>query len=70
MKCNDNGQIKYNLKINETKIEQKISTEAELVGADILWTGYLLKAQGCKSFTSVMSQVNKSVVLLEQNGIF
>ena len=35
MKCNDNGQIKYNLKINETKIEQKISTEAELVGADI-----------------------------------
>ena len=51
----------------------KISTDAELVGADdatvmILWTMLFLEAQGYKVERNVLYQDNKSAILLEING--
>jgi hypothetical protein len=55
------------------KLNTKSSTESELVGADdvmpqILWTLYLLEAQGFKIVDDVLYQDNKSSILLETNG--
>ena len=51
MKCNDNGQIKYNFKPTKQELNTKRSTKAELLGDDDIipecfLTGYFLKSQG------------------------
>ena len=55
------------------KLNTRISTETELVGADdfmlaICWTQYFLKAQGYIILDSVLFQDNRSSILLENNG--
>jgi hypothetical protein len=54
------------------KLNTKSSTEAELVGVDdvmpqVLWTLYLLEAQGYKIDDNILYQDNKSSILLEIN---
>jgi hypothetical protein len=49
------------------------STESELVGVDdvsvlILWTKLFLEEQGYEINNSILSQDNRSAVLLETNG--
>jgi hypothetical protein len=55
------------------KLNTKSSTEAELVGVDdvmpqVLWTKYVLEAQGYKMTDSKLYQDNQSAMLLEKNG--
>jgi hypothetical protein len=57
------------------KINGKSSTEDELIGVDdamprILWTKYLIKAQGYTVDHNMLYQDNKSAILLEKNGKF
>ena len=55
------------------KLNTKISTEAELIGADdvmpqMLWTRYLLESQGYGIDENILYQDNMSAMLLEKNG--
>ena len=55
------------------KINTKISTESELIGADdalpqMLWTKYFVESQGYKVNENIMYQDNMSAMLLEKNG--
>ena len=55
------------------KLNTKRLTEAELIGADdamphMLWTRYLLKAQGYGIDKNILYQDNTSAMLLEKNG--
>jgi hypothetical protein len=55
------------------KLNNRISTETEIVGADdfmpaIRWTRYFMKAQGYGVNDNVLFQDNKSSILLEKNG--
>ena len=55
------------------KLNTKSSTKAELVGTDdvmpqVLWTLYVLEAQGYKIQDNILYQYNKSSILLETNG--
>jgi hypothetical protein len=63
----NNGNIK------KRKINMRRSMASELVGVhdvapQILWTQYLIKAQGYKLKDSVLNQDNMSAMLLETNG--
>lgn len=54
-------------------LNNKISTEAELVGVDdlipmIIWTRYFLEAQGYKVTDNVVYQDNNNTTLLAKNG--
>ena len=54
------------------KLNTKISTKAELIGADnvmpqMLWTRYFLEAQGCGIDENILYQDNMSAMLLENN---
>jgi hypothetical protein len=54
------------------KLNNRISTETEIVGADdfmpeICWTRYFMKAQGYGVKDNVLFQDNKSSILLEKN---
>ena len=62
-----------NQHIKEKKLNKKISTEAELIGADdampqMLWTRYFLEAQGYGIDKNILYQDNMSEILLEKNG--
>jgi hypothetical protein len=55
------------------KLNTRISTETDIVGADnfmaaICWTRYFMKAQGYGVKDNVLFQDNKSSILLEKNG--
>ena len=55
------------------KLNTKISTEAELIGADnampqMLWTRYFQESQGYGIDENILYQENMSVMLLENNG--
>ena len=55
------------------KLNTKISTVAEFIGADdvmphMLWTRYFLEAQGYGINKNVLYQYNMSAMLLEKNG--
>jgi hypothetical protein len=55
------------------KLNTRISTETEIVGADdfmpaICWTHYFMKAQGYGVKDNILFQDNKSSILLEKNG--
>ena len=55
------------------KLNTSSSTEAELVGTydcmlEILWTNFVLEAQGYKSGQTMIYQDNLSAMLLEKNG--
>ena len=55
------------------KLNTKISTEAELIGADdlipqMLWMRYLLEAQIYGIDKKILYQDNISAILFEQNG--
>jgi hypothetical protein len=57
------------------KINGKSSMEDELIGVDdamprILWTKYLIEAQGCTVEHNKLCQDKKSAILLEKNGKF
>ena len=57
---------------NNHKINSKISTEAELIGADdalpqILWTRYFIEAQSFTINKSMLFQYKLSAMLLERN---
>ena len=68
-----NGQRLGVRNIDETKLNTKISTEAELVAVDdwmpqILWTKMFLQAQGYKVRDNIINQDNQSAIKLENNG--
>ena len=55
------------------KLNTRSSTKSELVGVDdmmpmILWTHYFLEAQGYTVKDNIVSQDNKSAILLSKNG--
>ena len=55
------------------KLNSKSSTEAELIGvsdvmSQILWTMYIMAAQGYPLEDNVVYQDNQSAMLLEKNG--
>jgi hypothetical protein len=55
------------------KLNTKSSTEAEPVAANkvmpqVLWTHYVLQAQGYDVNDSIVYQDNQSAMLLEKNG--
>ena len=55
------------------KLNPRISTEAELMGADnvipeFLWSRYFIEAQGFEVKDTVMYQDNLSAMLIENNG--
>jgi hypothetical protein len=55
------------------KLNNRSSTETEIVGADdfmpaICWNRYFTKAQVCNVKENVLFQYNKSSILLEKNG--
>ena len=55
------------------KLNTKSSTEAELIGSDdampqMLWTRYLLVAQGYGIDENILYQDNMSAMFLEKNG--
>ena len=55
------------------KLNTKSSTEAKLIGADdalrqVLWTKYLIEAQGYGIDEKIMYPDNLSAMLLETNG--
>ena len=55
------------------KLNTRISTETELVGADdfmpaICWTRYFLKVQGYRILDNNLFQDNRSSIILEKNG--
>ena len=55
------------------KLNTKSSTEAEFVGesdamSQIIWTRYLMEAQGYEIDENVIGQDNMSTMLLENNG--
>jgi hypothetical protein len=57
----------------QQKLNTKSSTQAELVGVDdvlpqVLWTLYLLEAQGYKIDDNIIYQDTKSSILLDTNG--
>ena len=59
--------------VTRYNLNTRSSMEAELVGVDncmpqILWTPYLLEAQGYNIQDSVVYQDNQSVMLLAKNG--
>ena len=58
--------------LKKKNINTRSLTESEIVGADdskpqILWTKYLLEAQGYEITERILYQENKSAILLENN---
>ena len=60
---------------NKKKLNTKILTEAELIGADdavsqMIWTKYFLEleGQGCGIDNKILYQDNTSTMLSEKNG--
>ena len=58
--------------MKKQKVNKKISTEAELIGADdampqMLWTRYFLEAQGYGIDENILYQDNMIAMLLEKN---
>ncbi|KAI2497084.1 hypothetical protein MHU86_17401 [Fragilaria crotonensis] len=61
------------MQIYQTEIEQKSSTEAEVVGSsdylpNTIWTKMFLEAQGFTISNNILEQDNQSAIRLETNG--
>ena len=73
MSMGENGRGSIISISKKQKLNKKISTKAEPIGADdvmpqMLWTRYFLKAQGYGTGENILYQDNLSAMLLEKNG--
>ena len=75
MSMGENGRGSIASISNKKKLNTKILTEAELIGADdavsqMIWTKYFLEleGQGCVIDNKILYQDNTSTMLSEKNG--